>query len=274
MRNRIDLGDIAVPVAASETIKPKEKVVLSWSGGKDSAMALYELSRGGRYEVVGLLTSVAEGYDRVSHHGVRTELLKQQADAIGLPLEVVYLPVGDDRPCTNETYEQIMEAVMLRYRDQGVTTVAFGDIFLEDLRAYRERNLARVGMHGVFPIWKRDTTELIHSFVELGFAARVCAVEGKLGPEFVGRLLDREFVAALPAGIDPCGEYGEFHSFVFDGPVFRRPVPVQLGQTVLRDTRYYVDLWADDASDGVDNSERGPNMSASNDSRQPSIPPV
>jgi uncharacterized protein (TIGR00290 family) len=259
---------------AAKSNEPKEKVVLSWSGGKDSAMALYELLREGRYEVVGLLTSVAEGYDRVSHHGVRTELLRQQADAIGLPLEVIYLPVGDNRPCTNEAYEQIMEAVMLRYRDQGVTAVAFGDIFLEDLRAYRERNLARVGMHGVFPIWKRDTTELIHSFVELGFAARVCAVEGKLGPAFVGRLLDREFVAALPAGIDPCGEFGEFHSFVFDGPVFRRPVPVRLGQTVLRDTRHYVDLLPDDASGAADHSDRGPNASASNDSHQPSIPPV
>jgi diphthamide synthase (EF-2-diphthine--ammonia ligase) len=129
-------------------------------------------------------------------------------------------------------------------------------------------------MHGVFPIWKRDTTELVHTFVELGFAARVCAVEGKLGPAFVGRLLDREFVAALPAGIDPCGEFGEFHSFVFDGPVFRRPVPVRLGQTVLRDTRHYVDLLPDDASGAADHSDRGPNASASNDSHQPSIPPV
>jgi len=255
---------------ATKTNEPKEKVVLSWSGGKDSALALYELRRGGEYEVVGLLTSVAEGYDRVSHHGVRADLLRRQADAIGLPLEVIYLPIGDDRPCTNEMYEQIMEAVMLRYREQGVTAVAFGDIFLEDLRAYRERNLARVGMHGVFPIWKRDTTELVHTFVDLGFAARVCAVEGKLGPEFVGRLLDRQFVADLPEGIDPCGENGEFHSFVFDGPVFRRPVPLQVGQTVLRDTRYYVDLLTDDTSD----AERSPEPSASDDSRQPVIPPV
>ena len=217
-------------------------VVMSWSGGKDSAMALYEVRRSDQYDIVALLTSVSEEFRRISHHGVREVLLEQQADAIGIPLDKVYLPSGSSHPCTNETYEQIMGDVMARYKAQGVETVAFGDLFLEDLRAYRERNLAKANMRGIFPLWKRDTAQLAREVIALGFKSYLSCVEGKVGPGFVGRPYDQDLLAALPAGIDPCGEYGEFHTFVYDGPIFRRPVTVSVGDIVIRDGRHYADL--------------------------------
>jgi uncharacterized protein (TIGR00290 family) len=217
-------------------------VVMSWSGGKDSAMALYELCRTGEYDLVALLTSVSEEYRRISHHGVREALLEQQADAIGIPLDKVYLPSGGSHPCTNEVYEQIMRDVMARYNARGVETVAFGDLFLEDLRTYRERNLAQANMRGVFPLWKRDTAHLAREIIALGFKSYLSCVEGKVGPGFAGRAFDRDLLAALPAGTDPCGEHGEFHTYVYDGPIFRRPVAVGVGDIVIRDGRYYADL--------------------------------
>jgi uncharacterized protein (TIGR00290 family) len=220
----------------------REKVVLSWSGGKDSSMALHALLRDERYEVVGLLTSVAAEYKRISHHGVREELLELQADAIGLPLDRLYLPSSSGLPCANERYEELMRDALQKYCDKGVMLVAHGDIFLEDLRAYRERNLAKLEMRGVFPLWKRDTTELIREFINLGFKAHLSCVEGKLGESFAGRAIDASLIDDLPEGIDPCGEYGEFHSFVYDGPIFRRPVDIVVGEVVCRDTRYYADL--------------------------------
>ena len=202
-------------------------------------MALYELRRSARYEVVALLTTVAGEFDRVSHHGVRVELLEQQAAAVGVALHKLYLP--PDR-CTNEEYAALMEGTMREYREAGVWAVAFGDIFLEDLRAYRERNLARVGMQGVFPIWHRDTTELVRTFIGLGFRAYLACVDGtKLGRGFAGRAIDGTLLRDLPAEVDPCGENGEFHSFVYDG-IFRRPVPVTVGEVVARDSRYFADL--------------------------------
>jgi len=216
------------------------KVVLSWSGGKDSAMALYELRRAGQFEVAALLTTVAETYERVSHHGVRVELLEQQAVAVGVSLHKIYLP---HERCTNEIYEAIMTRAMLEYREAGVRQVAFGDIFLADLRAYRKRNLATVGLTGVFPLWHRDTSELIQTFVGLGFRAYLACVDGsKLTEEFAGRPIDGDLIRDLPQGVDPCGENGEFHSFVYDGPIFRWPVPVRVGEVVQRDTRYFADL--------------------------------
>ena len=220
----------------------KEKVIFSWSGGKDSAMALWEVLREGRYEVVSLLCSIAEEYGRISHHGVREEMLDRQAEALGLPIDKVYLPTSGSHPCTNNVYEEIMREHMYRYQEQGIKHVVFGDIFLEDLREYREKNLAQVDMTGIFPLWKRDTTQIVHDWIDAGFRAYTCCVEGKLGRSFVGRALDAQFVRDLPDGIDPCGEYGEFHSFVFDGPVFREPVPTYVGQIVERDTRFYADL--------------------------------
>jgi uncharacterized protein (TIGR00290 family) len=218
------------------------KVVMSWSGGKDSALALHELMRDPLYEVVALMTSVSEEFRRISHHGVREELLDAQAEAIGLPLVKIYLPSGSSTPCTNEVYEQITGAVLEDFRANGVNTVGFGDLFLEDLRAWREGNLARAGMTGVFPIWKRDTTHLARALIASGFRAILSCVEGKVGPGFAGRAYDERLLQDLPPGIDPCGEYGEFHSFVHAGPCLSRPVDVTVGETVVRDGRYYADL--------------------------------
>ena len=217
-------------------------VAMSWSGGKDSALALHELQTDPRYNVVALYTSISEEYRRVSHHGVREALLEAQADAIGVPLTKVYLPSGNGAPCTNKVYEEIMSKVMNDFKSRGVYTVGFGDLFLEDLRAWREKNLAAEGMTGVFPIWKSDTHQLARQIIALGFKSILSCVEGKVGPGFVGREYDERLLDDLPAGIDPCGEHGEFHSFVYDGPCFRRPVGVILGETVIRDGRYYADL--------------------------------
>jgi uncharacterized protein (TIGR00290 family) len=217
-------------------------VVISWSGGKDCALALHELRSDPRYHVVALMTSVSEEYRRVSHHGVREELLEAQAEAIGLPLTKIYLPSGSQRPCTNEMYEEIMARVMDDFRSRGIFAVGFGDLFLEDLRAWREANLAKAGMTGVFPIWKRDTRQVARQQIAMGFKAILSCVEGNVGHGFAGRAYDGRLLEDLPAGIDPCGENGEFHTFVHDGPCFLRPVPVTIGETVTRDGRHYADL--------------------------------
>jgi len=218
----------------------RTRVMLSWSGGKDSALALRALRADPRYEVAGLLTTLAREYGRVSHHGVRAELLVLQAAAVGLPLHPVWLPPGE---VAMGDYEAQMESAMADCRAAGVRHVAFGDIFLADLRAYRERNLARVEMVGVFPLWGRPTAALLAEFIALGFEARIACVDGrKLGASFAGRCIDAEFAAALPADVDPCGEYGEYHSFVAGGPGFGWPVPVQVGQVLRRDVRWFADL--------------------------------
>jgi len=223
-------------------VQLKTPVVMSWSGGKDSAMALYELTRNPEIQVEALLTTVSEEYKRISHHGVRETLLQDQADAIGIRLDKVYLPSNNSHPCTNQVYEDIMGQAMRSYQEQGINTVGFGDLFLEDLRAWREKNLSTIGMKGIFPIWKRDTTALARQIIDLGFKAYLSCVEGKLGQGFVGRPYDLNLLKDLPVGIDPCGEYGEFHSYVYDGPIFRRPVDVRVGRIVMRDGRYYADL--------------------------------
>jgi uncharacterized protein (TIGR00290 family) len=228
----------------------KEKVILSWSGGKDSTMALYELRRSERYEVVSLLTTVAAEYDRVSHHGVRAQLLEVQAAAVGLPLKKLSISTQSAHPCRTEgndgvmqEYERLMTETMLDCKAAGVTNVAFGDIFLQNLRSYRESNLARLGMKAVFPIWQRGTAELVWTFLDLGFKAYLTCVDAKkLGAAFAGRTLDGQFIHDLPADVDPCGEHGEYHSFVFDGPIFHKPVRVRVGDVVLRDVRYFADL--------------------------------
>ena len=221
--------------------------MMSWSGGKDSAIALDELMKTGDYDVVSLMTTVSEEYRRISHHGVREALLDEQARAIGVPLEKVYLPSGEPGGCTNDVYEAIMSRVMAHYKARGVETVAFGDLFLEDLRAWREANLAKAGMRGIFPIWKRNTTKVAHEVIQLGYKAYLSCVEPKVGSGFVGRLYDEEFLQVLPSEIDPCGENGEFHSFVFDGPIFKRAVSVRVGEIVTRDGRYYADLLPNDS---------------------------
>jgi len=217
----------------------KEKVLVCWSGGKDSAMTLYELRKAGGYAPAALLTTVTEDYDRISMHGVRRALLEQQAESVGLPLEKIWIPPA----CTNARYEAAMEALLTRYKQTGIDCVAFGDIFLEDLRAYRENHLAKIGCRGLFPVWKRDTPELARTFLALGFAAIVVCVDPKvLDRSFAGRRIDEEFLRDLPPHVDPCGERGEFHSFVFDGPIFRQPVSFTVGEVVDRDGFVFCDL--------------------------------
>jgi len=224
-----------------------QPILFCWSGGKDSAMALHAL-RQDNVPIAALLTTVTETYDRISMHGVRRELLVQQAQSIGLPLHEVRIPPQ----CVNPLYEARMEEALRIHYDAGVRTVAFGDIFLEDLRVYREKNLARIAMTALFPIWKRDTRELIRSFHAAGFRAITACVDPKvLDRSFAGRELDASFFHDLPAGVDPCGENGEFHTFVFDGPIFRKPVPVMLGEVVERDSFIYCDLLPAESSVGA-----------------------
>ncbi len=216
-----------------------EKVLLSWSGGKDSALALFELQKAGEQRVVSLLTTVTEAYDRISMHGVRRSLLERQAQSLGLPLEQIRI----SPQCVNSEYEEKMATALGGHLKNGVRQVAFGDIFLEDLRQYREKNLARIGMTGLFPLWKRDTRELIRTFLELGFLAVVVCVDPKmLDSSFAGKPLDEDFLRRLPANVDPCGENGEFHTFVHAGPNFREEIQFSPGEIVLRDSFYYCDL--------------------------------
>jgi uncharacterized protein (TIGR00290 family) len=214
-------------------------ILFCWSGGKDSAMALQTLLQQHQFRVTALLTTVTEGFDRISMHGVRRELLLQQAESIGLPLHEVRIPPQ----CVNPIYEARMEHALRIFYDQGVRQVAFGDIFLEDLRAYREKNLARIGMTALFPIWKRDTHELIREFHANRFRAIAACIDPKiLDSSFAGRELDNSFSRDLPPNADPCGENGEFHTFVFDGPIFRWPIPVRTGEVVHRDGFVFCDL--------------------------------
>jgi uncharacterized protein (TIGR00290 family) len=213
-----------------------EKILFCWSGGKDSALALQEIQHHNTYEVIALLTTVTEEYDRVSMHGIRRVLLDQQAVSLQYPLEKVFIsknsPEGE--------YESRMEELLLKYLNKGVTSVAFGDIFLEDVRAYREHNLSKIGMKGIFPIWKRDASELAHAFIRLGFKALITCIDSHvLDKTFVGRAFDEQFLSELPSQVDPCGENGEFHSFVFDGPIFQRKIPYTTGEVVFRDNRFY-----------------------------------
>lgn len=201
-------------------------ILMSWSGGKDSALALEELQRDDRYEVIGLVTTLTRGFDRISMHGVRRELLHHQARAIGLPLTEAWIPQQAD----NDQYEQVMSACLSDFRDQGVVTVAFGDLFLQDIREYRERLVAGINMTPVFPVWGKDTTELAGHFIDTGYKAVTCCVDTQVLPEeFCGQCYTHDFLSQLPATVDPCGENGEFHTFVFDGPIFSEPVGVQTG---------------------------------------------
>ncbi len=216
-----------------------EPILFCWSGGKDSAMALHTLLQRSDVHIAALLTTVTEGYERISMHGVRRELLERQAQSIGLPLHEVRIPPQ----CVNPIYEARMEEALRVHYEKGVRKVAFGDIFLEDLRAYRENNLARIGMTALFPIWKRDTRELIRSFHANQFRAVAVCVDSKvLDPSFAGRELDESFFRDLPSHADPCGENGEFHSFVFDGPIFQSPIPVRTGEIVNRDGFVFCDI--------------------------------
>jgi uncharacterized protein (TIGR00290 family) len=217
-----------------------EKVLFTWSGGKDSVLALYELQKGNSHKVVALLTTLTEDYDRISMHGVRSILLEHQANSLGLPIEKVYI----SKDSSNEEYGAKIREALQKHLTAGVSSVVFGDIFLEDLRKYREDNLAKIGMKAIFPIWKRDTTELAHRFIDLGFKGIITCIDSNfLDKKFVGKLYDYQFLSELPSTVDPCGENGEFHSFVYDGPIFEKRVSYTEGEIVLRDDRYwYCDL--------------------------------
>ena len=212
---------------------------MSWSGGKDSCLALYEIRGARELRVAALLTTVTRDYGRVQMHGVRRVLLERQAASLGLPLHEVFI----SKDATNQEYEAKMEEAFRLYRGRGVTRVVFGDLFLEEIRAYREQFLARHGMRGLYPVWGRDTAELIREFIGLGFKAVVTCVDGKvLDSSFAGVMLDEHFLSALPAHVDPCGENGEFHTFVFDGPNFKEPVRLSVGEKVARDSFWFCDL--------------------------------
>jgi uncharacterized protein (TIGR00290 family) len=215
----------------------RKTVVLSWSGGKDSALALDALSRDSAVDVLGLLTSVTSGYDRISVHGVRRSMLQAQVERLGLPLFEITL----DPNSTNDAYEAAFHAGLgqIRAKLPGVTHIAFGDLFLEDVRAYRERLLTGTGFDPLFPIWGEDTSSLARRFIADGFAARlVCVDTTQLGRDFAGREFDEKLLADLPPTVDPCGERGEFHTFVSAGPPFRAAIPYVVGEKILRDDRF------------------------------------
>jgi uncharacterized protein (TIGR00290 family) len=217
----------------------KERIVLGWSGGKDSSLALRKLLADGRHEVTALLTTCTEGFRRVSMHGVRCSLLNRQAAALGLPCRKVFIPQN----CTNDDYERLMRAACLEFKSAGITQVAFGDLFLADIRAYRDRMLAQVGMTALYPIWGLSTAQLAREFIRDGFRATlVCVDLAKLDASFAGRAFDESLLNDLPASADPCGENGEFHTFVHAGPIFRHPVACRIGAVVPRGQFQFADL--------------------------------
>jgi uncharacterized protein (TIGR00290 family) len=213
----------------------QDKVILAWSGGKDSALAFYELRRRRNIEVAVLLTTTTEGSDRISMHGVRRDLLLQQVDSLGYPLEEIAIPQN----CPNDIYERQMRQALQKHYKKGIRTAAFGDLFLQEIRDYREERMSRIGMRCLFPLWGKSTVELAHQFVDLGFRAIVACVDtAALTGEFSGREYDEDFIKDLPAEVDPCGENGEFHTFVYDGPIFNTPLQMSRGEKFLRDGRF------------------------------------
>ncbi len=217
-----------------------ERVLLSWSGGKDSALALYEINKSENFNIIALITTITDQYNRVSMHGIRTTLVEQQAKSIGLPLERILI----SKNASNNEYESKLNEVLINHSERGINSVVFGDIFLEDVKKYREDLLKKIGMKGVFPIWKRASQKLARQFIDLGFKAVITCIDSEaIDQSFSGREYNDQFLSDLPAEVDPCGENGEFHSFVYDGPIFKDPILHSKGDIVLRDNRfYYCDL--------------------------------
>jgi uncharacterized protein (TIGR00290 family) len=210
----------------------KPKAIFNWSGGKDSSFALYKVLKDARFEVGILLTTVNEKYGRVSMHGLREELLDLQAKQLGLPLHKLMLP---EQPSMDD-YELLMKNTLSQFVDNGYSHSIFGDIFLEDLKLYREQKLAQLGLVGEFPIWKTDTKQLLRDFLAAGFKTIVVCIDAqKLDKSFAGRIIDEQFIEDLPDNVDPCGENGEFHTFCFDGPIFKEPIRFAIGETVFRE---------------------------------------
>jgi uncharacterized protein (TIGR00290 family) len=218
-------------------VKP---VLMSWSGGKDSCLALHEIQKSSDYRVAALLTTITREYDRISMHGVRRALLERQATSLGLPLHPILISKG----ASNEEYELEMVRAFSEYREYGIDSIVFGDLFLEDIKAYREQFLSRHEMKGLYPVWQGNTTELIKEFIGLGFRAVVSCVDSKtLDRSFAGKTIDEEFISLLPANVDPCGENGEFHTFVYDGPNFAEPLNFSVGEMIWRDGFWLRDLF-------------------------------
>ncbi|MGI9652744.1 diphthine--ammonia ligase [Chryseobacterium sp. RLHN22] len=209
----------------------KPKAIFNWSSGKDSALALYKILQQDQFEITSLLTSINKEFQRISMHGVHVSLLEKQAESLGFPLIKMELP----KEPSMEEYREIMSKTMSEIKSKGVTYSIFGDIFLGDLRKYRENQLQSIGMEGVFPLWKINTTELIHEFLDLGFKTIVtCVNETYLDKSFAGRIIDKDFIKNLPENVDPCGENGEFHTFTFDGPIFNNPITFEIGEIVKK----------------------------------------
>ena len=218
----------------------ENEILLSWSGGKDSTLVLYQLSNDSNYKIKSLITTVTDNFDRISMHGVRTSLLDRQASSLEINVEKVVISQNS----SNEEYESSLEKILLKYKKTGVRVVAYGDIFLEDIKNYRINHLKKLSMTAIFPIWKENSQKLASKFINLGFKAVVVCVDSKhLNKDYVGKEFDNSFLSELPPQTDPCGENGEFHTFVYDGPIFNSPVSFNIGETVLRDNRfYYCDL--------------------------------
>lgn len=209
-----------------------DKAIFNWSGGKDSALALHDVLSNKTYDIQRLVTTVNSKYERISMHGVRKELLYAQGKSIGIPIHEIRLP---EKP-TMSDYDNIMKEQLTHFYDDGITHSIFGDIFLEDLKKYREQKLNQIGVHGVFPLWKRNTTTLLKEFIDLGFKTILVCIKSELLPkEFAGRVIDHDFIKDLPKNVDPCGENGEFHTFVFDGPIFNTPIEFEIGETIFRE---------------------------------------
>jgi uncharacterized protein (TIGR00290 family) len=230
-----------------------KKAYFNWSTGKDSALALYKIMQAKEFEIGTLLTNVNGEFGRVSMHGLREELLEEQAISIGFPLQKIYFP-GD---VTMSLYDEIMKKAMQNILKEKYEYAVFGDVFLEDLKAYRDKKLGEIGLVGIYPLWKKDTKSLLQEFLDLGFKAITVCVNAKLlAKSFVGRVIDQKFIDDLPEGVDVCGENGEFHSFVFDGPIFNKPVAFEIGEKVLKTYTANSDKTEDDCSTyGKDKSE-------------------
>ncbi|MCW3169878.1 diphthine--ammonia ligase [Chryseobacterium sp. 09-1422] len=209
----------------------KPKSIFNWSSGKDSALALYKILKEDHFEITSLLTSINQEFQRISMHGVSVSLLEKQAESLGFPLIKMEIP----REPSMEEYQKIMSKTMKEIKSQGITHSVFGDIFLEDLKEYREKQLEKIGIEAVFPLWKQNTGKLIHEFLNLGFKTIVtCVNETYLDKSFAGRIIDKNFLKGLPENVDPCGENGEFHTFTFDGPIFNKPIAFEIGETVMK----------------------------------------
>ena len=209
----------------------KKKAIFSWSGGKDSTLCLHTVLQQKEYEVCYLLSSINGNNNRVSLHGIHQSLIEAQAESIGVPLKIIYVFEGN-----NSEYEQKMEEMLLQLKTDGIDTVIFGDIFLEDLRKYREDNLAKLNMNAVFPLWKKNTSHLVQRFIALGYKTITCCVnDAYLTKEYVGKIIDRKFIREIPKDVDPCGENGEYHTFCFEGELFKKAINIEIKEIIYKD---------------------------------------